>query len=196
MIQAYFSKSPNDASEFSLRGFHPTLPHHVFSPESGENRPVRGVSTRSGARKLSARQMHRGRDIALRNNRRPRVCARLDDRERRSIRRIPISRPVEPHYTSVRTSEAETCIGRASVKARSRAAARPRSIQVHRHGDLPPVLVLYIPCLTPSFSLSPPLPPSYLPLESSSISNALSVAPVSISPAARCLVARVTRQLA
>lgn len=149
-----------------------------------------------------------------RNNQRPRG-ARSADRERRSIRRIPISRPAEPHYTYVRMY-VRGGDGGASVKARSRAAAvRPRSIEVHRRGDLSlsrarvdsdfsvvRSVSLSLSCslvlsiLSSTLFLSLSVLPSFLPLESSSVSNALSVAPVSISPTARCLVARVTRQLA
>lgn len=184
----------------------------VASPESGSESDI---ETRSPYRRTQRLSLRLGgparRTPRARNNRRPRVRS-YDRGERRSIRRIPISRPTEPHYTSAaRTSEAETCIGRASVKARSRAAAaaaaRPRSIEVHRRGDLSlwhartltsPSLLFSLSILSPSHLI--PLSLSFSLRPSSRIlvylERALSVAPVSISPAARCLVARVTRQLA
>lgn len=77
----------------------------------------------------------------------------------RSIRRIPISRS-QRNPIILCTSEAETCIGRPSVKARSR-ATRPRSIEAHRRGDHSRARPLDALSLSPSLSLVLFLPLSF-----------------------------------
>lgn len=110
----------------------------------------------------------------------------------RSIRRIPISRSQRsPIILCVHQRRRRASGGpRSKLEVVLLVLDRSKRIAVGMTRARGPSTPLPL-CLSLSFSFS-----FSRSLESSSISDALLVAPVSISPAARSLVARVTRQLA